>query len=36
MTRKVAVIGDRFMLSSMFEEALKTRCKLFDLAITHP
>ena len=36
MKRKVAVIGDRFMLSSMFEEALKDRCKLFDLDIrTH-
>ncbi len=36
MTRKVAVIGDRFMLSQMFEEALRDRCKLFDLDIaTH-
>ena len=36
MKRKVAVIGDLFMLSSMFEDALKDRCKLFDLDIrTH-
>jgi D-3-phosphoglycerate dehydrogenase / 2-oxoglutarate reductase len=34
MKRKVAVIGDLFMLSSMFEDALKDRCKLFDLDIT--
>lgn len=36
MKRKVAVIGDLFMLSAMFEHALKERCKLFDLDIrTH-
>ena len=32
--RKIAVIGDRFMLSSMFEEALRERCKLTDIAIS--
>jgi D-3-phosphoglycerate dehydrogenase / 2-oxoglutarate reductase len=34
MTRKIAVIGDRFMLSSMFEDALRERCKLFDIDIS--
>jgi D-3-phosphoglycerate dehydrogenase / 2-oxoglutarate reductase len=34
MKRKVAVIGDRFMLSSMFEDALRERCKVFELDIT--
>lgn len=34
MTRKVAVIGDRFMLSRMFEEAMRERCKAFDLDIS--
>jgi D-3-phosphoglycerate dehydrogenase / 2-oxoglutarate reductase len=34
MIRKVAVIGDRFMLSSMFEDALRERCKLFDLDVS--
>jgi D-3-phosphoglycerate dehydrogenase / 2-oxoglutarate reductase len=33
MKRKIAVIGDRFMLSAMFEHALQERCKLFDLEI---
>lgn len=33
MIRKVSVIGDRFMLSSMFAEALRDRCKLFDISI---
>ena len=34
--RKISVIGDRFMLSSMFEEALRERCRLFELDIrTH-
>lgn len=28
LARKIAVIGDHFMLSSMFEEALRERCKL--------
>jgi hypothetical protein len=32
--RKIAVIGDRFMLSSMFEEALRERCKLTSIAIS--
>ena len=32
--RKIAVIGDRFMLSSMFEEALHERCKLTEITIT--
>jgi D-3-phosphoglycerate dehydrogenase / 2-oxoglutarate reductase len=34
MIRKVAVIGDRFMLSSMFDNALRERCKLFNLDIS--
>lgn len=34
MTCKVAVIGDRFMLSRMFEEALRERCNLFELDIS--
>ena len=34
MKRKVAVIGDRFMLSSMFVEALQARCAAFDFEIT--
>ena len=34
MTRKVAVIGDRFMLSRMFEVAMRERCKAFDLDIS--
>ncbi|NMD07511.1 MAG: 2-hydroxyacid dehydrogenase [Phyllobacteriaceae bacterium] len=32
--RKIAIIGDRFMLSSMFEEALRDRCKLTNLEFT--
>ena len=32
--RRIAVIGDRFMLSSIFAEALRERCKLFTLDIT--
>jgi D-3-phosphoglycerate dehydrogenase / 2-oxoglutarate reductase len=32
--RKVAVIGDRFMLSSLIEEALVEKCKGHDLAIS--
>ena len=36
MKRKIAVVGDRFMLSRMFEEAMRDRCKAFDLDIkTH-
>ncbi len=34
MSRSVAVIGDRFMLSGMFEEALRERCKSIPLDIT--
>ena len=34
MKRKIAVIGDRFMLSSMFEDALRERCKLFELDVS--
>jgi D-3-phosphoglycerate dehydrogenase len=30
---RVSIIGDRFMLSSMFEEALRERCRLFELDI---
>jgi D-3-phosphoglycerate dehydrogenase / 2-oxoglutarate reductase len=33
MTRKIAIIGDHFMLSSMFAEALNHRCKDFELDI---
>ena len=33
MPRKIAIIGDLFMLSSMFEEAIRDRCKLFDIGI---
>ena len=32
--RKIAVIGDRFMLSSMFVDALHEHCKLTDLEIS--
>ena len=36
MSRKISVIGDRFMLSALFEEALRERCRLFELHIkTH-
>lgn len=36
MQRNISVIGDRFMLSAMFEDALRERCRLFDLSIrTH-
>ena len=36
MTRTVSIIGDRFMLSSMFEEAIRHRAKLHELTIrTH-
>jgi D-3-phosphoglycerate dehydrogenase / 2-oxoglutarate reductase len=34
MKRKIAIIGDLFMLSRMFETALQERCKLFDLEIS--
>jgi D-3-phosphoglycerate dehydrogenase len=33
MTRTVSIIGDRFMLSSMFEEAIRHRAKLHELTI---
>ncbi|HRX35441.1 MAG TPA: NAD(P)-dependent oxidoreductase, partial [Aestuariivirga sp.] len=33
MTRKLAIIGDLFMLSRMFEQALLERCRLHDLDI---
>jgi D-3-phosphoglycerate dehydrogenase / 2-oxoglutarate reductase len=31
--RKISIIGDRFMLSSMFEEALRAKCKDMDFDI---
>lgn len=34
MPRKLAVIGDLFMLSDMFENAIRERCKMFDIDIT--
>ncbi len=34
MKRKIAVIGDRFMLSSVFEKALRERCKPFEIDIS--
>jgi D-3-phosphoglycerate dehydrogenase / 2-oxoglutarate reductase len=34
MTRKLSVIGDRFMLSRMFEDAVSERCKAFELSIS--
>jgi D-3-phosphoglycerate dehydrogenase len=33
MSRKLAIIGDKFMLSSIFEEAIRERCRLYDLSI---
>ena len=33
MQVKISVIGDLFMLSSMFEEAIRDRCRLFELDI---
>ncbi len=33
MRRKIAIIGDHFMLSTMFEEALNYRCKEFEIDI---
>ncbi len=33
MSRRIAVIGDRFMLSRLFEDALRERCKNFALSI---
>ncbi|MFO1122794.1 MAG: 2-hydroxyacid dehydrogenase [Hyphomicrobiales bacterium] len=34
MPHKISIIGDLFMLSSMFEEAIRERCRLFDFEIT--
>jgi D-3-phosphoglycerate dehydrogenase / 2-oxoglutarate reductase len=34
MTVRVSIIGDRFMRSTMFAEALQQHCKAFDLAMT--
>jgi D-3-phosphoglycerate dehydrogenase / 2-oxoglutarate reductase len=34
MTRKIAIIGDRFMLSDMFEAAVLSKCKDMDLNIS--
>jgi D-3-phosphoglycerate dehydrogenase len=34
MQRKLAIIGDRFMLSEMFEQAIDSRCKLYDIEVT--
>jgi D-3-phosphoglycerate dehydrogenase / 2-oxoglutarate reductase len=33
-TPRISIIGDRFMLSSIFEKALLDKCKAFPLAIT--
>ncbi len=33
MPRKVSIIGDLFMLSSIFEDAIRERCRLHDIAI---
>lgn len=33
MKRHISIIGDRFMLSSIFEAAIVERCRLFDLDI---
>lgn len=33
MARKLAIIGDLFMLSSIFEEAIRERCRLFEVDI---
>jgi D-3-phosphoglycerate dehydrogenase len=33
MPRKIAIIGDLFMLSSIFEEAIRERCRLFETDI---
>ncbi len=33
MPRKLAIIGDLFMLSSIFEEAIRDRCRLFEIDI---
>ena len=36
MPHKISIIGDLFMLSSMFEEAIRERCRLFDFEIRQP
>ena len=33
MAHEISIIGDRFMLSRMFEEAIRTRCRLHELNI---
>lgn len=33
MPRKLSIIGDLFMLSVMFEQAIRERCRLFDIDI---
>lgn len=33
MPRKISIIGDLFMLSDMFEQAIRERCHLFDIDI---
>ena len=33
MSRRISIIGDLFMLSRMFEEAILGRCRLFELDI---
>ncbi len=33
MPRKLSIIGDLFMLSDMFEQAIRERCRLFDIDI---
>lgn len=33
MRRKISIIGDLFMLSDMFEQAIRERCHLFDIDI---
>jgi D-3-phosphoglycerate dehydrogenase len=33
MLRKLAIIGDRFMLSETFEQAIGNRCRLYDIAV---
>ena len=33
MPRKISIIGDLFMLSEMFEQAIRERCRLFDIDI---
>ena len=34
MPHKISIIGDLFMLSSMFEEAIRERCRLFNFEIS--